>query len=80
MIISRQDNIVNMCEIKYCSTEFEVDKDYDRKLRERQVLLSAKIPKKAIVHNTLITTFGLKYNKYSGIIDNVITMDDLYES
>jgi len=29
MIISRKDNIVNMCEMKYYGEEFMVDKDYD---------------------------------------------------
>ena len=31
------------------------------------------------IHSTLITTFGLKYNEYSGAFTNVIDMDDLFD-
>lgn len=79
MIIERKDNIVNMCEIKFYGTEFAVDKSYDKVLRNRISLLSEEISKKMAIHSTLITTFGLKYNEYSGDFVNVIDMDDLFE-
>ncbi|MCM1049000.1 MAG: AAA family ATPase [Clostridiales bacterium] len=78
LIISRDDNVVNMCEIKYYGTEFVVDKNYYQVLLNRQSLLSQEIPPKASIHNTLITTFGLAYNEYSGIFSNVLTLDDLF--
>ena len=78
MIISRKDNIVNMCEMKYYGEEFMVDKDYDSILRHRKNLLYEIIPKKNAVHNTLITTFGIRNNEYRWSFDNVITMDDLF--
>ena len=28
--------------------------------------------------NTLITTYGLKYNEYSSFFDNVVVLDDLF--
>ena len=78
MIISRKDNIVNMCEMKYYGEAFMVDKDYDSILRRRKNLLYEMIPKKNAVHNTLITTFGIRNNEYRWSFDNVITMDDLF--
>ena len=42
-------------------------------------LLSKELSPKMIIHNTLITTYGLKYNEYSGDFDSVITLDDLYD-
>ena len=78
MIISRKDNVVNMCEIKFYSDDFEVDKKYDGVLRNRQKLLSEVIPKKSTVQNTLITTFGIKDNEYRWSFDRVITMDGLF--
>ena len=80
MIIERNDNIVNMCEIKFYGNNFEVDKNYDLKLRNRQAFISNHIPKKAIIHNTLITTFGLTNNKYSDIFNNVVLLDDLFSN
>lgn len=78
LLILRNDNVINMCEIKYYSNDFAVDKAYCQVLLNRQNLLLKEIPKKYSVHNTLITTFGLSYNEYSGIFSNVITLDDLF--
>lgn len=78
LLISRNDNVVNMCEIKYYSDEFVVDKNYYHTLLHRAELLSKEIPQKYSIYNTLITTFGLHYNEYSGIFTNVITLDDLF--
>ncbi len=79
LIISRKDNIVNMCEMKFYSDIFTVDKQYDMVLRNRQSLLREAIPKRSSIHNTLITTYGIKENEYRWSFDNVITMDDLFE-
>ena len=54
-----------MCEMKFYSEEFSVNKDYHETLVKRQSLLSTMIPKKSVVHGTLITTYGLTYNEYS---------------
>lgn len=79
LLISRNDNVVNMYEIKYYSNKFTVDKEYYQVLLHRQEILSKEVSPKVSVHSTLITTFGLAYNEYSGIFSNVITMDDLFQ-
>ena len=35
------------------------------------------IPLRMVIHNTLITTEALKYNEYSSVFVNVITLKDL---
>lgn len=77
MIITRADNVVNMCEIKFYNDEFEVEKAYYRKLLHRQEMLQKAIHKKEVVHPILISTFGMKQNAYSGFFSKVITLDDL---
>lgn len=79
LLITRADNVINMCEIKYYGKEFCVDKKYDMVLRNRQAILSEKIPRKYTIHNILITTYGIKDNEYKWSFDNVITMDDLFK-
>jgi len=78
LVISRNDNVVNMCEIKYYGDIFTVDKRYYQVLLRRQEILSKELSPRVSVHNTLITTFGLAYNEYSGIFKNVLTLDDLF--
>jgi hypothetical protein len=78
MIIERKDNIVNMCEMKFCSDDYEVNLDYHKTLEKRKKLLREKISKKAVVHNTLVTTYGLLHKGYYSDFVNVITMEDLF--
>ena len=78
MLIDRSDNVINMCEIKFYGDEFVVNRDYYRTIMHRQELLSGEVSRKTAIHSTLITTFGLAYNEYSGIFDRVITLDALY--
>ena len=79
MIIERKDNIVNMCEMKFYNKKYSVDKDYHEKLVNRRDLLEEMLPKRMAIHNTLITTEGLKYNEYGNFFDNVIVLDDLFK-
>lgn len=78
LIIDRNDNVVNMCEIKFYSDEFAVNKEYHFVIERRRKMLLDIVPKKATVHNTLITTYGLKHNEYYNDFVNVVTMDDLF--
>ncbi|WP_026506939.1 AAA family ATPase [Butyrivibrio sp. MC2013] len=80
LLILRNDNVVNMCEIKYYSDDYTVDKDYYRTMLRRTEILSGMVPKKCAVYGTLITTFGLKHNEYSGVFNNLVTLDDLFEA
>ena len=57
---------------------FEIGKDYDVVLRNRMNILETYIKKRQSIHLTMITTFGVKNNKYSGILQNQITLDDLF--
>lgn len=67
-----------MCEIKFYNKEFASDKAYHMVLVNRQELLERSLKRDVMIHSTLITTYGLKYNEYSGDFDNVITLDDLF--
>ena len=78
LIIERADNNVNLCEIKFQSTAFEINKSYDAILRNRLQVLMNTLPPKKTVKLTFITTFGLKRNEYSGQVQSSITIDDLF--
>ena len=78
LILERKDNIVNMCEIKFYSEVFSVNKEYHFVLERRKRILREEVPKKTSIHSILITTYGLKYNEYFGDFVSVITLDDLF--
>lgn len=78
MLINRKDNVINMCEMKYYGGDFAVDKDYYKTLLRRSEMLAQEVSPRISIHSTLITTFGLIKNEYSGVFTNVITLDDLF--
>lgn len=78
LVLKRKDNIYNLCEMKFYSEEFTVDKSYHTKLVHRKNIFLEHIPRKMAIHSTLITTYGLTHNEYSGDFINVVTMDDLF--
>lgn len=78
LIIERKDHVVNLCEIKFYGNDFVQTKESHRNLMNKQQLLEKEISSRMVIHNTLITTYGLKYNEYSGDFDNVITMEALF--
>ncbi len=78
LIIERRDNIVNMCEIKFYNDEFTANKECHFTLVRKERLLREVLPKKTSIHNTLITTFGLRHVDYFGDFMNTITLDDIF--
>ena len=78
LLIDRDDNIVNLCEIKFYSDIFIQDKREHLSLLKKQVNLSKYIKKKKVIRNTLITTYGIKDNEYQWDYDSVIILDDLF--
>ena len=74
----RDDRVVNICEIKFYSGVFSITKQYDLELRNKVSAFTEQSKKKKNPHLTIITTFGLKQNMYSGSVQRVITMEDLF--
>lgn len=79
LLIARKDNVVNMCEMKFYSEEFAVRTDYHKKLVHRTNVLQPHLSRKIVIHSTLVTTFGLTYNQYSGDFTNVVTLEDMFK-
>lgn len=78
LLLKRNDNVLNMCEIKYYGGKFTVKKDDYLTLLRRQEILMEKVGPRMTVRSTLITTYGLTPNEYSGVFSNVITLDELF--
>ena len=80
MIINRKDKVINLCEAKFSTGEYEIDKDYDSNIRNKIEAFRANTKTKSALHFTMITTYGVKKNKYSNVVNSNITMDDLFEN
>ena len=79
MLIDRSDNAINLCEMKFYATEYELSKKEAEKLHIRRELFRAKTQTKKYLINTLLTTFGLKANEHStSTVDKSLKMDALF--
>ena len=78
LLISRADNVVNLCEMKFSSHEYLITKEEETKLRKHIDALKQTLSVKQTVHLTMITTFGVAYGKHSGIVQKQVVMDDLF--
>lgn len=80
LLISRRDHVTNLCEIKFSTGEYAIDKDYDLKLRNKIEAFRRDTSYKGTIQLVMITTFGLKKNQYSSLIQNQIVLNDLFSS
>ena len=78
MLIVRDDRVVNLCEMKFLSKEYEPDADDDTKLRTRIAVLQEQLSPKQTIHPTLVTTIGLKHNAHSGVFQQTVTISSLF--
>ena len=79
LLLERADRIINLCEMKYSIREFAIDKDEDLKLRNRQGAFRDETETKYAVVPIMVSTYGMKTNKYSGGIYLQVTMEDLFQ-
>lgn len=78
MVISRADNMINLCEMKFCSEIFSVSKDYEADLRHKVTTFIETTKTKKSVTMVLVTTFGLKHNMYFSRFQRAVILDDLF--
>ena len=79
LLIDRDDNIINLCEIKFYKAEFAIDKKYAEELRRKVVIFQEVSKTRKNVFTTFITSFGLLNNEYAKeLVQNQITLDELF--
>ena len=79
MLIDRKDDTINLCEIKYVRDEFDIDKDYASALENKINAFVSETQTRKSVILTLISTFGIKKNKYSSLVQSEVMLDDLFQ-
>lgn len=81
LIIDRQDFCVNVCEMKFSTTDFTIDKKYAAELRSKVNIFQTKTKTRKTIFLTMVTTFGTKANEYKlSLVQNEVKMDALFES
>jgi len=79
LVIDRRDGVINLFEMKFSINQFTIDKKYDSELRNKIGTFKTETQTKKSAFLTMITTFGLQPNMYSGNVQSDLKMDLLFE-
>lgn len=79
LIINREDNTVNICEMKFTENQYTIDGDYANRLKNKIDTFKtySKLKNKS-VQLTMVTTYGIVPNSHSNIIQNEVTLNDFF--
>lgn len=81
LVIARDDNRVNICEMKFYNKEFIIDDSEFKILRNKRDQFIEDTGVKAQVVISMITTYGVSKNaNYFEIVENNFKMDCLFEN
>jgi len=79
LLIDRNDQVVNLCEIKFYNTEIVLTKEMAAGLRRKIMLFKHYSGTRKQVFLTFISAFGVAGNQHStGLVDADLTLDDLF--
>lgn len=78
LVLLRNDNTINLCEMKFSEGEFAINKTYEMNLRNKIAAFRQEAKPRQSVQLTFLTTFGLKMNEHSGVVTNDVVLEDLF--
>lgn len=78
LIIKRRDKVENNCEMKFYEDKYTFKKKDAEDLRRRIRIFKETCDIKQAIHPILVTTYGLNQNEHSSIVQNVVTIEDLF--
>lgn len=78
LILQRADGFTDICEIKHSTNTFTIDKEYAIDLQNKLNAYQELSKDKRTLHLVMITTNGVTHNNYYNMVQNEITMEDLF--
>ena len=78
LLLQRADGFTDICEIKHTKDTFVIDSSYAKILEHKRETFAKLSKDKQTLHIVMITVSGVAHNEYWNIIQNEITLDDLF--
>lgn len=79
LLFDRNDDSITICEIKYTSQPFAIDKEYAKELLDKITIFKKKTKTDKQIFLAMISANGLKPTMYAEeLVTNVVTLDDLF--
>ena len=70
--------MIHLCEMKFSINEYTIDKEYDAVLRNKIDAFRRVCGANDTLLLTMITSYGVRKNMYSGIVQSQVALDDLF--
>ncbi len=77
LLIQRADDVVNICEMKFCQAPYPVTKQYAKVLSSRLQTMQQKYPRLTF-HLTYIGSSELVQNEYADLFVSSVTLDEMF--
>lgn len=79
LLLDRNDFCISICEMKFSTNEFTIDKSYATDLQNKMEVFREKTNTRKRLFLTMVTTFGTKDNTYKvNLVQNDITLESLF--
>jgi len=79
LLIDRQDQCINICEMKFSVSKYEITKRYAKELENKLAVFRNNTKTNKTLFLTMITTYDMKNSlNFPGLIQSEITMDRLF--
>jgi AAA+ ATPase superfamily predicted ATPase len=80
LLIDRQDHCINICEMKFSTTEFTIEKKYAAELENKIAVFKEQTKTRKTIFLTMVTTYDVKKNAYADkLLQGNITMGALFD-
>jgi len=80
LLLDRADRCINICEIKFSTKPFVIDKKYAADLQNKLMIFRQTTDIQKTLFLTFITTYGVFGNDYKyQMVDSEVTMESLFE-
>lgn len=79
LVIQRADGFTDICEMKHSNSIFTIDKEYAKELQNKLEVYQELSKDNRTLHLVLITLNGVAHNNNYNIVQNEITMDELFK-
>lgn len=79
LLFDRRDDAITLCEIKYTSKSFDIDKAYAQNLENKMQVFKEVTRTRKQIFFAMISAAGVSKTKYSeNLIDQVVTLEELF--
>jgi hypothetical protein len=80
LLFDRTDDAITLCEIKYSDKPFLIDKAYAKVLENKKEVFIEQTKTKKQLFIAMISANGIQPSLYSEIVDQCVTLEDLFKN